>query len=143
MGRIRIGKEIRAISNLFRRRINESQDMQAINKMTGTNGWIIGYLARNQKEEIFQRDLEKELTITRSTASKVVSLMEKKGLIIRKPVEYDARLKRLVLTDKALALHVAISSYIDQTEDRIIKDFSPAELELLQSFLHRMKVNLE
>ena len=69
--------------------------------------------------------------------------MEKKGLIIRKPVEYDARLKRLVLTDKALALHVAISSYIDQTEARIIKDFSPAELELLQSFLHRMKVNLE
>ena len=143
MNRVRIGKEIRAVHNLFRRRVNESQDMQAINKMTGTNGWIIGYIARNPHKEIFQRDLEKEMTITRSTASKVVTLMKKKGLIIRESVDYDARLKKLVLTDKALALHVAITSYINRTEDRIIKGFSQDEIELLQSFMHRMKTNLE
>ena len=46
-------------------------------------------------------DLEKEFDITRSTASKNVDLLVENGFIVREQVDYDARLKKLVLTEKA------------------------------------------
>lgn len=39
-----------------------------------------------------------KFSITRSTASRVLSLMEKKGLITRESVERDARVRKIVLT---------------------------------------------
>ena len=48
--------------------------------------------------------IEKEFDITRSTASKNVDLLVENGYILREPVDYDARLKKLVLTEKSLSL---------------------------------------
>ena len=55
--------------------------------------------------------------------------MEKNGFLLREPVAYDARLKKLVLTPKALAVHEGVISRIRATEARITKDVTPEELE--------------
>ena len=62
------------------------------------------FLARNRDREIYQHTIEQKFCITRSTASRVLALMEKKGLIARESVAHDARCKRIVLTDKADAI---------------------------------------
>ncbi len=139
----KIKDDIHAISNLVTRQVNESEHLQTVNRLTEANARIMGYLARNQHKKIFQRDIEKEMSVTRSTVSRVISLMEEKGLVERHPVEQDARLKHLVLTEKALEMHVAIISHIDHVESKLVGDFSEEELELLQSLLQRMKNNLE
>ena len=69
-------------------------------------------MAQNNDKDIYQKDLEKKFSVTRSTASKVVKLMVQKGLIVREEVESDARLKKLILTEKALNMHEAIKSDI-------------------------------
>ena len=61
-------------------------------------GWIIGYLYQNRDKEVFQRDIQEQFSIRRSTVTGILQLMEKNGLITRSSVERDARLKKLELT---------------------------------------------
>ena len=79
----RIGMELRSLNNLIRRYFEFSSHKREIESVTGNNGWIIGYLADNSGRDVFQKDIENHFTITRSTASKVLSLMERKELIRR------------------------------------------------------------
>ena len=53
------------------------------------------------KGDIYQKDVEKEFQIRRSTATGTLQILEKNGFIRREPVKQDARLKKLVPTDKA------------------------------------------
>ena len=46
-------------------------------------GWIIDYIYDRGNDPVFQRDIEKEFTIRRSTATELLKLMEKNGLITR------------------------------------------------------------
>ena len=95
--------EIRAVSKAVDRYLGESMPLSA-KGTTGGNAHIIMFLARNRDREIYQHTIEQKFCITRSTASRVLALMEKKGLIARESVAHDARCKRIVLTDKADAI---------------------------------------
>ena len=59
----------------------------------------------NRDRDIFQKDVETEFSIGRSTVTNILKLMEKKGYIRREAVPQDGRLKRLVLLDKGMALN--------------------------------------
>ncbi len=113
-----------------------------VDNITGTNGWIIGYISDHSDRDIYQRDLEEEFSITRSTASKVVNLMVRKGLIVRQSVTHDARLKKLVLTDKALDIAKLMDQDGENLEKTLRQGFSDDEIETLHRFLERLKKNL-
>ena len=138
-----IGFEIKTLSNLIKRQFDQSSNKKEIDNLTGTNGWVIGYLANNQHRDVFQRDLELEFSIRRSTASKILQLMEKKGFIKRESVEYDARLKKLVLTEKALEVHAIAQQGINQLEKKISKGLTNEEIETFFKIAEKIKKNLE
>lgn len=138
----RIGMELRSLSNLIRRYFEFSSHRKEIETVTGNNGWIIGYLAHNADRDIFQKDLEEHFTITRSTASKVLSLMEHKGLIRRQAVARDARLRKIVLTEKAWEIEGLMRNDADRMEQTLTGGFSQEELRALAGFLARMKKNI-
>ena len=117
-GERHVGGEIRMLSNLIKRCMDDGMPPET----TGMQGWIIGFLHRNEDRDMFQRDVEAEFNIRRSTATGILQLMEKNGFLLREPVAYDARLKKLVLTPKALAVHEGVISRIRATEARITKD---------------------
>ena len=137
-----LGMEIQAISHLLKRKAENIKMLKYVESVTGTNGWIIGFLADHSEQDIFQRDLEKKFSITRSTASKVIKLMEQKGLVERHSVPYDARLKKLILTEKALGMHQEIVIEFGKIESNLVKDFSEDEIDKLYDYLERMKKNL-
>ena len=137
-----IGIELRSLDNLIMRKFENSDHKKQIDSVTGTNGWIIGYLADNVDKDVFQRDLEEQFTITRSTVSKVIILMEKKGLIERHSVPYDSRLKKLVLTDKAWKISELLRECGSKIEEDLIKGFNEKELDTLCGYIQRMKENM-
>src|SRR5690606_41099126 len=51
--------------------------------LTSMQGWIIGYLSKHKEQPVFQRDLEKQFNIRRATASGLLQLMERNGLLRR------------------------------------------------------------
>lgn len=142
MEKMKIGLELRALNNLIQRYLVFSSHHREIETVTGNNGWIIGYLARNAGRDIFQKDLEDHFTIARSTASKVLSLMERKGLIERREVQRDARLRKIVLTEKAWQLEGLMCEDADRMERKLTNGFSEEELNSLSGYLQRMKQNI-
>ena len=139
-----IGIELRKLSNLTCRYFEQQTNKQKIEAVTGTNGWIIGYIAHQQSKgrPVYQRDLETRFGITRSTASKVVSLMMQKGLIEQQSVAEDRRLRRLTLTPRAEEVKRLMDEDYDRFESTLRRGFSEGELQTLFSLLERLKENL-
>ena len=138
-----VGLEILRISTLMRRYADNSAELRQSYNITGSNGWILAFLYEHEGEDVYQKDLEEAFSVTRSTVSKVVKLMESKGLIRRESVFHDARLKKLILTDKGREVHQLAAKGNEQLEIRLEKGFSPMEKEQLLSFLRRVTENLE
>ena len=131
-----IGFDIRTLSILIKRYIDGSATKQYVDNLTGTHGWVIGYLYD-------QRDLETQFSIRRSTATGILQLMEKNELILREPVESDARLKKLVLTEKALDIHKMVEEDRKRTEEQLTKDIDAQELAIFRKALKQMIRNME
>ena len=110
--------------------------------VSGTNGRIIRFLSDHENEDVYQRDLEREFGITRSTASRVLTLMEHKGLIIRSGVVHDARLKKLTLTEKAQGYSDVMRRNAREVNARLLKGFTAEETEQLCAYLDRLQENL-
>jgi DNA-binding MarR family transcriptional regulator len=142
MRKIKIGMELRSLNNLIRRYFEFSSHKKEIETITGNNGWIIGFLSENEDREIYQKDLEDHFTITRSTASKVLSLMERKQLIQRQAVTQDARLKKIVLTEKAKELAGLMCKDAERMERTLLRGFTEEEVKTLYTYLIRMKENI-
>ena len=142
MEKIWIGMELRSLNNLIRRYFEFSSHRKEIETVTGNNGWIIGYLAENADRDVYQKDLEDRFTITRSTASKVLNLMEQKGLIQRQTVARDARLKKIVLTEKAWKIKELMKEDAERMERTLTEGFTGEELKTLHSYIQKMKKNI-
>jgi DNA-binding MarR family transcriptional regulator len=69
--------------------------------------------------------------------------MEKGGLIERRPVEYDARLKKLVLTDKANRSYENVMRIIHSIDKLAESGLTESEIETFMNVLHKMQKNLE
>lgn len=135
-----IGCKINYVSNIIKREIEKLESIEALERVSGTNSFILVYIL--EKEIVFQKDIEKEFGITRSTASKVISLMESKGLIIRKSVSNDLRLKQLVLTDEAKKIVLAVKEDLNKFEKRLTYGLTEEEKELLSSILGKIEKNI-
>ena len=57
---------------------------------------------------VYQKDIEEEFQIRKSTATGMLQLLEKNGFIVRESEKKDARLKRIIPTKKAEALRPSI-----------------------------------
>ncbi len=111
---------------------------------TGSQGRVLNYLISNScKGDIFQRDIENEFDIRRSTATGILKLLEKNGMITRSPVPYDARLKKIVLTEKSIALTEKISAHLENIEKELIKNIADEDLKICFKVLSKMIKNLE
>ncbi|NLA78264.1 MAG: MarR family transcriptional regulator [Erysipelothrix sp.] len=138
-----IGKEVKILSNLINRYITNMSNFQKAQQATSSNTWIIAYLIRNKDQDVFQKDLEKAFSITRSTTSKVIKLMEQKELIKREPVTYDRRLKKLILTDKAYELYHHVKAEYQQLETLLTQNISKADKKLLIDLLKQLQTNMK
>ena len=139
----RIGREMHRLNIRIARQLEKECPIQNMQDVTGANGRIIRYLAEHEGEEVYQKDLEKAFGITRSTASRVVGLMEQKGLVDRVAVAHDARLKRVMLTDRSRAISKTMCAVGRMIDDQLLRGFNDEEKEQLLVFLERMGKNLD
>lgn len=91
---------------------------------------------------MFQRDIEKAFSISRSTVTVTLQLMEKNGLICRESVAQDARLKRIVLTQKAVDLHRQIEEDIAGFEEMLAQGIPDEDQETFLRVAQKMRENL-
>lgn len=138
-----IGLEVKILGSLIDREIRAKTETCSLEKMTNMHGQIIGFLRHNADKEVFQRDIERHFMISGASVSEILKLMEKNGLIERKPVERDGRLKKIVLTDKSIALHDEVRKSIDCVEKEIVELISEDERKefdrIVQKLIEKLK----
>lgn len=138
-----IGFLIKIVSNLIKRKVESYLSNKHSICLTSFQGKIAGYLYLNKEKDIFQKDLEEAFSVRRSTITEVLKLMEKNQLIEKQSVEKDARLKKIVLTQKAIELHFKIKEDLKEIEKIIKKDISNEELEVFINVLNKIRKNIE
>lgn len=126
------------LSNKLRRRL----DMLSSRKdFSGSQGRTLHFLLA-QTQDVFQKDIEEEYSIRPSTASEMLKQMEQRGLIRRETVPYDNRLKKIVLTDKALVYRQQVMEDLTQLEQTLTRDIPPEDLEVFFRVIEKMMDNL-
>lgn len=135
-GERRIGHELRIMTNLIKRQMTPDKD-----NLTGAQSFLLGYIA-NSKSEVYQRDIEKEFNIRRSTATQLLKKLESGGYIVKETSNSDSRLKKLILTDKAIKRHKFIISDIEKIEKIISMGLTKSEIEEFFRIADKIKSNL-
>jgi MarR family transcriptional repressor of mepA len=134
---------LRDIHNQIRQVIHKSSPRFEKGPRSQLQGGILGYLYHHGDQPVYQKDLEKEFRISRATASNTLQVMEREGLIVRKALDKDARLKRIRLTEEAYQNHRQIEAQMELIEARMTGGLSEAEVEELRRLLGIAMRNLE
>ena len=98
-----IGLHINKLSRIISRKVDAAVFNAIDDNITVSQAYVIDFITDNTDRDIFQKDLELEFGLKRSSVSLMLNNMEKSDLIKRVPVPGDARLKKIVLTEKAVA----------------------------------------
>ena len=133
---IHIGKKINILSHSIHRKIAREASQYGL---TGVQARILGFLYReSNKRSIFQKDIEEELDTRRSSVTSVLQLMEKNGYIDRVSVCEDARLKKIILTDRGTEIQEKVYDYILGFEKSLRDELSDEELDILSKLIDRL-----
>ena len=136
-----IGRLIRILSNQIKRHFDHTAER---NGVTGVQGRILHFIiAESQSKDVFQRDIEEAFYLRRSSATGILQSLEKNGMIFRESVLHDARLKRIVVTDKGNQMKEQVIEDIETLERRLRKDISSEEMEHFYKTLEKISRNLE
>ena len=131
-----IGRGINILSHKIKRRIGKVALEYGISSMQAKI--LMFVFQQSSKRDIFQKDIEEEFDIRRSSVTSVLTLMEKNELIKRVSVREDARLKRLILTDKGTDIYKSIFKEIEAIESIISESLSAEEFDLLWGLIQRL-----
>ena len=140
-----VGIKIKKVQSLIRKTIHNSETFKTNEELTNVIGWTIGFISRRNSEgvETYQKDVESEFKISRSTATGLLQNMEKLGYLYREVSELDSRLKRIVLTEKSIELNKKVLNTFDLIEKQLLTGFSEEEKKQLINYLIRLENNLE
>lgn len=135
-----VGVTVRNLFNTIRRYLEGRRIAE--DGLTPMQGRILGYVA-HQPGDVFQRDIEREFEIRRSTASAILGVLERDGLLTREPVQSDARLKKLRLTDAALDNARRHREIMLETEAILTRGVSEAELNAFFATMEKFEANIK
>ena len=139
-----LGFWIKTLDNLFFRNVVAYEiSQEGVDEVTVMHGWILGFLYENQERLVFQKDIEAEFSIAKSTVTCIVKLMEKKGYIRRESVESDGRLKKLALTELGRKIHEQHISHVEVLEAQCKRNITPEEIQSFLVVAEKLKRNLE
>lgn len=138
-----IPAQMRRVNNLIFRKINQFHRENEVEDVTPMHEWILSYLFWHRDEPVYQRDIEREFSITRSTVTNILQLMERKGYIARQSVAQDARLKQLVLTEKGRQFHENTMLALHQTDEYVASLLTEEENTELLRLLNKLYLGLK
>ena len=135
-----VGRKINILSHKIKRRIGKVALEYGISSMQAK---ILGFIYNNSSnKDIFQKTIEEEFDIRRSSVTSVLTLMEKNQLIKRESVSEDARLKKIIITEKGIEVNKLVYKEIRSIEKTIADTLSEEELDIFISNLDKLIKNI-
>lgn len=135
-----IGRYVHILSRQIKREIDEAVSKYNV---TSVQCAVIGFIFEKSKNtNVFAKDIESTFNMRRATVAEILALMEKNNLIERISIQEDARLKKIVLTQKSLEIKNNVSKKIIEVEKRIKRGLSKEEIEEFSRIIIKISKNL-
>lgn len=135
------GRLINIVSHQLKRTIRLSAQIEK--GLTNMQNRVLHFiLMKTLEETVYQKDIEKEFHIRKSTASEILQLMEKNGYIYRECSKEDARMKKILPTEKAVAIRRQVIEGIGEIEDRLRQGIKEEDFQICIQVLKQMARNL-
>lgn len=126
------------LSNKLRRKIDAFSTRQ---DFSGSEGKVLHFILA-QSGDVFQKDVEEEYSLRPSTATELLKKMEKNGLIYREAMPNDARMKKIIVTDKAMQYKDVVMNDILSLEEELTKDIAQQDLDVFFDVIEKMMDNI-
>lgn len=138
-----IGGLLRELTIAVHRNIGVELSEHELGDMKGPQSMALGYLIHaSAQDEIYVKDLEKYMKIRKSTASELVSRLEKNGYVKTEKSQKDGRLKRLIVTEEGHEVHDRILQLLQGIDDRLVEGLSKEEVDTFVNLLNRLIQNM-
>lgn len=143
MTQIKIGKAIKALSNEITRYVSSNINSTNTEQYTMIQFLFMDYIGRfSATTSVFQRDLESEFNIRRSTATGILQVLEKNRLIVRQTSKDDARLKEIILTAEGQAVFKDRKRELDNIDKQLIAGVSQHDLKTFYAVMDQIYLNV-
>lgn len=109
---------------------------------SGAQGRTLHFLLAHTKIDIFQKDIEEEFGLRPPTATALLKELEQRGLIRKEPVSYDARKKKIVVTEEALQYKDCVLKGLEELNQKLTAGISDEEMQVFFSVTDKMLKNL-
>lgn len=134
-----IGFTVKQINNIYEKELNERLKKLGI---TSSQCAVLDYLFHTNKEEVNQRDVEKNLSLKNPTVTGILRRMEEKGFILSVPNATDKRKKNIYLTEKAYDIQRKMDADRRKLDKRLVIGLSKKEVESLTRTLEKVLYNI-
>lgn len=134
--------EIRQVFHQLEYLSDEMAKHHGVEHLAGPQGHVLLYLAKNQDKEIFVKDIEAQLKISKSVASNLVKRMEKNGFIETIPSSTDKRFKQVVMTDLALDKLEPLKKWHQELVDQLFVGIPFEDFQVMLRLIQQLKQNI-
>lgn len=134
-----IGFTVKQINNIYEKELNERLKKLGI---TSSQCAVLDYLFHTNKEEVNQRDVEKNLSLKNPTVTGILRRMEEKGFILSVPNATDKRKKNIYLTEKAYDIQRKMDADRRKLDKRLVIGLNKKEIESLTRTLEKVLYNI-
>ena len=136
---LEVSKQIQMLSRKIKRNLDTTFFRYGL---TGVQAGILKFVYdKSKKGKVYAKDIENEFNKRRATIAGIIQLLEQNELIERKSEGKDARMKEIVLTDKALNIVKSINLTINNVEKNLKKDITKEEISNFLETLKKMNNN--
>ncbi len=142
-GELKVIVEMKKIFNMLKRYADNNIEQLHHSDLTPVQTIVLGYISENSNRDLFQRDIEMAFNIRRSTVTNIIQTIERKGFIKRESVKNDARLKKIILTDKSIKLSETFKKVMDSLEEKIKEGITEEEFKSFFYVMEKIIKNLE
>ena len=134
-----IGFLVKQINNVFEKELNERlKDIGIISSQCA----VLDYLFHTSKEEVSQRDVEKNLNLKNPTVTGILRRLDEKGYILCVPNAHDKRKKNIYLTEKAYDIQRRMEADRRKLDRELTRGLTKREVEALRKNLEKLLYNI-
>lgn len=134
-----IGFTVKQINNIYEKDLNEKLKKLGI---TSSQCAVLDYLFHTNKDEVNQRDVEKNLNLKNPTVTGILKRLDEKGFILCVPNATDKRKKNIYLTEKAYDIQRRMEADRRKLDRQLTRGMSKKEIAALKKGLDKVLYNI-
>lgn len=134
-----IGFMIKQINNVYEKDLNERLKKIGI---TSSQCAVLDYLFHTGKDEISQRDVEKNLNLRNPTVTGILKRLDEKGYVLCVPNAADRRKKNIYLTEKAYDIQKRMEQDRRKLDRELTRGMTKRETAALTRNLEKLLNNI-